>query len=69
MACNMVVLGYEEATEYEVLCMKEGSVFHCPIISKVLSRNRFNALIRCFHTTNPATYVSEKGLPRYDKLG
>jgi hypothetical protein len=49
--------------------MKEGSIFHCPIISKTMSRDRFKALTRCFHITNPATYVREKGLPGYDKLG
>jgi hypothetical protein len=26
-------------------------------------------LTRCFHITNPATYVREKGFPGYDKLG
>jgi hypothetical protein len=36
--------------------MKEGSVFHCPIVSKVMSRNGFNALIRFFHIINP-TYI------------
>jgi hypothetical protein len=49
--------------------MKEGSVFHCPIISKLMTRDQFMALTICFHITNPATYVREKGLPGYDKLG
>jgi hypothetical protein len=49
--------------------MKEGSVFHYPTISKIISWVYFMALIRCFHITNSATYVWEKGLPEYDKLG
>jgi hypothetical protein len=49
--------------------MKEGSIFHCPIISKTMSQDHFKALTRCFHITNPATYVREKGLLGYDKLG
>jgi hypothetical protein len=49
--------------------MKEGSIFQCQIISKTMSRDRFKALIRCFHITNSATYVREKGFPGYDKLG
>jgi hypothetical protein len=35
---------------------KEGSVFHCPIISNIMSRDRFMRLRRCLHITNPATY-------------
>jgi hypothetical protein len=62
-------IGMKRQPNMKSYWMKEGSVFHCSIISKVMSRNRFNALIRCFHITNPATYVSEKGLPEYDKLG
>jgi hypothetical protein len=49
--------------------IKEGSVSHCSTISKIMSRRRFMALIRCFHITNPATYMRVKDLPGYDKLG
>ena len=49
--------------------MKKASIFHCPIISKTISQDRFKALIRCFHITNPATYMREKDLLGYDKLG
>jgi hypothetical protein len=49
--------------------MEEGSVFYCPIISEIMSRARFMAVIRCFHIINPATYVREKCLLKYDKLG
>jgi hypothetical protein len=49
--------------------MKEGSIFHCPSVSNVMTRKRFMALDKCLHITNPAEYVREKGLPGYDKLG
>jgi hypothetical protein len=49
--------------------MKEGSVFHCPIISKLMTHDRFMELTTCFHITNPTMYVREKGLLGYDKLG
>jgi hypothetical protein len=49
--------------------MKEGSIFHCPSISNVMTHNRFMALNKCLHITNPAEYVREKELPSYDKLG
>jgi hypothetical protein len=34
-----------------------------------MTRHRFMALTKCFYIINPATYVREKGLLRYDKLG
>jgi hypothetical protein len=49
--------------------MKEGSIFHCPSVSNVMTRKRFMALNKCLHITNPAEYVREKELPSYDKLG
>jgi hypothetical protein len=49
--------------------MKEGSLFHCPTISKIMFWDSFMILIRCLHITKPATYIQKKGFPRYDKLG
>jgi hypothetical protein len=48
--------------------MKEGSIFHCPSISNVITRKRFMALNKYLHITNSAEYVRKKGLPGYDKL-
>ena len=47
---------------------KQGSIFHCSIISSIMTRSRFIELTRCLHIINPATYVREKDLPGYDKL-
>ena len=48
---------------------KKGSIFHCPIISNIMSRDQFHALRRCLHITNPALYKHiRKGEPLYDKL-
>jgi hypothetical protein len=48
---------------------KEGSIFHCPIISNIMSRDRFRTLWRCLHITNPTLYEHiKKGEPLYDKL-
>jgi uncharacterized membrane protein len=43
--------------------IKEGSVFHCSINSKIMFWNRFNILTRFFHIINPTIYMREKGLP------
>jgi hypothetical protein len=62
-------MGMKRQPNMKSYWMKEGSIFHCPIISRTMSWDRFKALTRCFHITNPTTYVREKGLPDYDKLG
>jgi hypothetical protein len=33
-----------------------------------MTRQRFEALTRCLHLTNPAMYVRDKDAPRYDKM-
>jgi hypothetical protein len=48
--------------------MKERSTFHCSTISNIMTCKRFMFLNRCLYITNPVQYVSEKGLPNYDKL-
>jgi hypothetical protein len=48
---------------------REGSFFHCPTISNIMTRERFKELVRCLHITNPETYAHfEKGDPSYDKI-
>jgi hypothetical protein len=66
----MAVHGYEEATEHEeLLDERRFFYFYCSTISKIMSWDRFMTLIRCFCITNSATYIREKGLPGYEKLG
>ena len=45
------------------------SIFHCPVISKIMSRRQFCLVNKCLHLWNPTNYVREKNLPRYDKMG
>jgi hypothetical protein len=52
-------MGMKRQPNMKSYWMKEGSVFHCPIISKLMTRDRFMALTTCFHIANPATYVKE----------
>jgi hypothetical protein len=61
-------MGMKQQPNMKSYWIKEGSVFHYPIISKLMTRDRFMALTTCFHITNSATYVREKGLLGYDKL-
>ena len=45
------------------------SVFHCPIISNILSLARFRELRRCMHITDRQTYEHvERGQVGYNKM-
>jgi hypothetical protein len=48
---------------------REGSFFHCPTISNIMTRERFKDFIRCLHITDLAEYEHiQKGDPGYDKI-
>jgi hypothetical protein len=61
-------MGMKQQPNMRNYWIKEGSIFHYPTISKIMLHARFMALTKYFHVTNPATYVREKDLPRYNKL-
>ena len=45
------------------------SFFHCLTISKIMSRRQFLLLNKCLHLRNLETYMRNKNLPEYDKMG
>jgi hypothetical protein len=48
---------------------REGSFFHGPTISNIMTRRRIKELVRCLHITDPATYEHiPNGDPEYDKI-
>jgi hypothetical protein len=48
---------------------KEGSFFHCPTISNIMTRRRFKELVRYLHITDLATYEHiPNGDLGYDKI-
>jgi hypothetical protein len=51
--------------KYEELLDEEGSIFHCPIISKIRPYAHFMALTKCFHIIDSVAYVRKEGFPRY----
>jgi hypothetical protein len=62
-------MGMKKQLNYKTYWEKEGSIFHCPIISNIMTRERFMELRRCLQITNPATYEHiQKGDPEYDKV-
>lgn len=59
----------EETTKQKKLLAKKGSSFYYTRISQIFSRTRFQAITRCLHVINPASYVREREIPGYDKMG
>ena len=49
--------------------LKEGSIFHYSIITKLMSLDKFMDLTRCLHITNGSTYVRDRNSSGYDKMG
>ena len=39
------------------------------MISKLLSKNQYELLTKCFHLRDSGTYVTNRELPNYDKMG
>jgi hypothetical protein len=67
--CSTHIYGHQTATKFKVYWHREGSFFHCPIISNIMTCERFCEIRRCRHITNPAQYEHiQKGKPGYDKM-
>jgi hypothetical protein len=62
-------MGMKRQPNYKWYWEKAGSLFHCPIISNIMSWARFAQLTRCLHITNSASYEHiQQGDVGYDKL-
>jgi hypothetical protein len=62
-------MGMKRQLNYKSYWEKVGSLFHCQVISNIITRERFIQLCRCLYITNPGTYDHvPKGDPYYDKL-
>jgi hypothetical protein len=64
-----IYMGMKRQPNITAYWQREGSIFHCPIISNIMTQERFCEIRRCLHITNPATYKHiEKGQLDYDKM-
>ena len=62
-------MGMKRQPNIQTYWEKEGSIFHSPIISNIMTQFHFTQLQRCLYITNPATYEHiQKGGLGYDKL-
>jgi hypothetical protein len=61
-------MGLKKQPNYKTYWMRD-TLFHCPVISNIITRARFMELRRCLHITNPTVYENiERGDPGYDKI-
>jgi hypothetical protein len=64
-----MLMGLKRQPNMKTYWEREGGFFHCPIISRIFSRDRFQQITKCLHITNPNSYVATRGEPGYDKMG
>jgi hypothetical protein len=61
-------MGLKKQPNIKTYWKREGGFFHCPVISRIFSRNCFQQITKCLHITNPNSYVATRGEPGYDKI-
>jgi hypothetical protein len=76
-------LGLEEFRAYLSICLfmdlkklpcirlywsRDEALFHCPIISQTMTRERFELISRCLHVANAPMCEQDRGNSAYDKL-
>lgn len=62
-------MGLKRHPNLKTCWSRKGSFFHCPRISQIFTHACFQSLTRCLHITNPATYVTNREVADYDKMG
>ena len=62
-------MGMKKQPNLKTYWQKPGSIFHCPIISMSFTHERFMAIRKCLHITNPSTYANiDRGEAGFDKI-
>jgi hypothetical protein len=62
-------IGLKRQPNMKTYCKREGGFFHCHVVSRTFSCDRFQQITKCLHITNPSSYVATRGEPGYDKMG
>jgi hypothetical protein len=64
-----MLMGLKRQPNMKTYWEREGGFFHCPLISRIFSHDRFQQITRCLHITNPNSYDATRDEPGYDKMG
>jgi hypothetical protein len=63
-----ILMGLKKQPNVKTYWQRKGSFFHCPVISQIFIRDRHQQITKCLHVTNPASYVTNREEPGYDKM-
>jgi hypothetical protein len=64
---NMFTYGFEEITITWLYWSKD-PVFKCPLISHLMTRDRYELITRCLHVANAPADVQDPSSNKYDKM-
>ena len=67
--CSHSLHGMKRQPSVKIYWSKVPSIFHCSIISSIFTRRHFELLTKCMHVRDPSTYVSDRNMVGYDKMG
>ena len=62
-------IGLQKQPSKKSYWLQDNSIFHCSLITKLISRNWFMELRCCLHLIDGATYVKDWNAVEYDKMG
>lgn len=63
----LILMGLKEFPHIRCYWAKK-PFYNCPVISEVMTRRRFEAIIRCVHLVNNEDVVTDKSSPEFDKI-
>jgi hypothetical protein len=64
-----ILMGMKKQPNLKNYWQRLGSFFHCPLILQSFTRERFMAIRKCLHITDPTSYAPvELGEERFDKI-
>ena len=61
-------MGLKKLPSHRLYWSKDEPLFHCLVISQMMTRDRYEAISRCLHVANAPTSVTDRDSPTYDKL-
>jgi hypothetical protein len=61
-------MGVKKQPNIKIFWVDEDEVFHCPKISGLFTRKRFETLSKCLHLTNMDDGMLDKNSPNFDKV-
>jgi hypothetical protein len=66
--CYVLIYGGEEIAIHKDLLARKETLFHCSVISQIITRERFELITRCLHVANVPAHVMDRDSSTYDKL-